>query len=106
MHGGRVLIAAAALKKISSLIFVSITRRWALTYLAVEIEEVKGVDAHLDFDLGRVHVLQGGMKTHPDASITRLPPDEEKLCKWPRLIHKSLHSTLGLCYNERFDSLS
>lgn len=43
------------------------------SYLAVEIQEVKGVDAHLDFDLRRVHVLQGGIKTDRDASITLLP---------------------------------
>lgn len=47
-------------------------------YLAVEIEEVKGVDAHLDFDLGRVHVLQGGIKTHHDASIILLPLTKKK----------------------------
>lgn len=75
------------------------------SYLAVQIEQVKGVDAHLHFDLGRVDVLQGGIKTHGDASITLLPLTKKKLCKWPRLIHKSLHSTLGLCYSERFDSL-
>lgn len=74
-------------------------------YLAVEIEEVKGVDAHLDFDLGCVHILQGGIKTHHDASIILLPLTKKKICKWTRLIHKSLHSTLGLCYKERFDSL-
>lgn len=47
-------------------------------YLAVEIEEVKGVDAHLDFDLGCVHVLQGGIKTHHDASIILLPLTKKK----------------------------
>lgn len=87
--------------KISYLLSLHITG----TYLAVEIEEVKGVDAHLDFDLGRIHVLQGGIKNTQRCFNYSSPPDEEKLCKWTRLIRKSLHSTLGLCYNERFDSL-
>lgn len=33
------------------------------------------------------------------------PWQKKNICKWSRLIHKSLHSTLGLCYKERFDSL-
>lgn len=33
-------------------------------YLAIEVEEVKGVHTHLDFDLWCIHILQGDINTH------------------------------------------
>lgn len=41
-------------------IFIITTR----PYLAIEVEEVKGVHTHLDFDLRGIHILQGDINTH------------------------------------------
>lgn len=68
-------------------------------YLAVEIEEVKGVHTHLDFDLRGIHVLQGGIKTHGRLNYFSLDKNMQIDASYSQIAT----SNLGTCYKERFD---
>lgn len=68
-------------------------------YLAIEVEEVKGVHTHLDFDLWCIHILQGDINTRIHFNIFPFDKNMQIDASYSQIAT----TNLGTCYKELFD---